>query len=173
MILLFNIFFLHFFISDPIYLEKVEHDVHISMCELRFNEETSTFQVSLKFFIDDLEVGLKKDGLAPLNLGSPKENADANEIITSYLDKYFSIEIDGKKLPLHFDGKEISEDFQAVWCYVEYNDVLNNARVCKLTNSILLDVFSDQRNIMDIKMNKSHKAYTILSPGQNSWTYTF
>jgi hypothetical protein len=170
---LFKFFFLPFYIITSSPLIDKAHDVHISMCELRFNEETSTFQVSLKIFIDDLEVALKKEGLPSLSLGTPKENADANEIITSYLDKYFKIEMDGKKLPLRFDGKEISEDFQAVWCYLEFKDELTHPRMCKLTNNILLDIFSDQRNIMDIKMNKSHKAYTILSPGQNTWTYTF
>ena len=149
------------------------HPVHLSMCELRYNDQASSFQVSLKIFIDDLDVAVKKEGYEPLNLGSAKENALAGEIITSYLDKYFFIEIDGKKLLMHYLGNEMSEDFLAVWCYIEYKADLSNAHVCKLTNNVLLDLYGDQRNMMDIKMNKSHSAYAILSPGESTWSYTF
>jgi len=143
------------------------------MCELRFNKESSSFEVAIKIFIDDLEVAIKKEGYPALNLGSNKENELAEEHLASYLDKYFSIEIDGKKWTPHFVGKEISEDFQAVWCYVEYSGDISKAQKCTLTNRILLDIYSDQRNIMDIRMSKSHKAYTILEPGRSSWSYTF
>ncbi len=149
------------------------HDIHVSMCELRFNEESSSFEVSIKIFIDDLEMAIKKEGYTPLNLGTTKENELTEEHLASYLDKYFFIEIDGKKLSAHFVGKEISEDYQAVWCYVEYSAEINKAQKCTLTNRILLDIYSDQRNIMDIRMSKTHKAYTILGPGHSSWSYTF
>ena len=116
---------------------------------------------------------MKKEGFPPMDLGSPKENELAEEQITTYLNKYFSIDIDGKKWPANFIGKELSEDYQAVWCYVEYAGEFNKAKHCTLTNRILLDIYDDQRNIMDIRMNKTHKAYTILDPAQPSWKYTF
>jgi hypothetical protein len=151
----------------------LSHDMHVSMCELRFVEETSTFQVSIKVFIDDLEVAMKKEGLPPLYLGIPKENELAEEQIASYLNKYFTIDIDGKKWQAKFIGKELSEDYLAVWCYLEYSGEINKAQLCTLTNRILLDIYDDQRNIMDIRMNKTHKAYTILDPSHPSWNYTF
>ena len=30
------------------------HDIHVSVCELRWNEESGAFEVSVKIFIDDL-----------------------------------------------------------------------------------------------------------------------
>ena len=149
------------------------HDIHVSMCELRFNEASSTFEASIKIFIDDLEVAMKKEGYPPMNLGSTHENPLAEEQLASYIDKYFSIEIDGKKLNPHFVGKEISEDYQAVWCYVEYSKDTGRSQKCTLTNRVLLDIYSDQRNIMDVKMNKAHSAYFILDPNHSSWNYTF
>jgi hypothetical protein len=149
------------------------HDMHISVCELRWNEESGTFQVSLKIFIDDLERALTKDGAPGLFIGTPKEVKEADSFIAEYLQKHFTIAIDGTPLMPEFMGKEISEDYLAVWCYVQFPARLSQAKKCTLSNDVLLDMFDDQRNIMDIRMNKSHKDYTIFQPGQSTWSYTF
>ncbi len=149
------------------------HPIHVSMCELTCNEETSSFQVSLKIFIDDLDASMKNGGYQPLNLGSNKEDTLAGEHLTSYLDHYFFIEVDGQKLTPRFVGKEMSDDFLAIWCYIEYDAPVTRSEKCTVTNKILLDMYSDQKNIMDIKMSKTQKDYTILDSGNPSWSYTF
>jgi hypothetical protein len=149
------------------------HPIHVSMCELNYNETSSSFQVSLKIFIDDLELSMKQEGYPPLNLGSVKEDTLAQEHLLSYLNKYFFIEIDGQKLVPKFVGKEISEDFLAVWCYIEYPAVIARGQKCTLTNSVLLDMYNDQKNIMNISMGKTQKDYAILDSGHPSWSYTF
>jgi hypothetical protein len=149
------------------------HDMHISVCELRWNEESGAFEVSIKVFIDDLERALNKDGAPGLFIGTPKELKEADNFIASYLQKHFRIDIDGTRLSPEFMGKEISEDFLAVWCYVQFPARVSPGKKCKISNDILLDMFDDQRNIMDIRMSKSHKDYTIFQPGQSTWSYTF
>jgi len=150
-----------------------EHDIHISLSELRWNEESGSFEVSIKIFIDDLELALSKEHAPGLFIGTPKETKNANDYIASYLAKHFSIAIDGTRLTPAFLGKEVSEDFLAVWCYVEFPAQISRSKKCTLTNEILLDLYDDQRNIMDIRMNKSHKEYTILQPGRSTWSFTF
>jgi len=143
------------------------------MCELRYNESSSSYEVALKIFIDDLEVGIKKEGWSPLNLGTKNENELTEEHLISYINKYLTIDVDGKRWSPQFIGKELSEDYQAVWCYLKYQGDVSRAKKYVVTNRILFDIFEDQRNIMDIKMNKTHKAYTILDPDHPSWSYTF
>ena len=149
------------------------HDIHISVCELRWNEVSGAFEVSIKIFIDDLEFALSKEGAPGLFIGTAKEIKEANEYIAAYLRKHFIIDIDGKRLTPDFLGKEISEDFLAVWCYVEFPAQVSRASKCILSNDILLDLYADQRNIMDIRMSKSHKDYTIFQPGRSTWNFTF
>ena len=171
-----NFIFVFFFqfLPDISLVQPVDvHPIHISNCELRFNEGSSTFQVSLKMYIDDLEVAIKNEGYPLLNLGDTKEDIQADEYLHSYIDKYFTIEIDGKKWKSQFVGKEISDDYLAIWCYLEYSGDLVRAQKFVLTNRVLLDLYNDQRNIMDIRMNSTHKAFTILEPGHPSWSYTF
>ena len=150
-----------------------DHDVHISLCELRFNEQSSSFEVAIKIFIDDLELAMRKEGVANLYIGTPNEKENAGDAIASYLNHHFSIEIDGHKLAPVFIGKEVTDDQLAVWCYVEYKKDLSGADKCVLTNRILFDLYADQRNIMDIRMGQSHKDYTILESGKTSWSYNF
>src|SRR5688572_15803681 len=70
---------------------KKAHDIHVSVCELRWNEESGAFEVSIKIFIDDLERALVLEGAPGLFIGTPKESAEANQYITSYLKKHFTI----------------------------------------------------------------------------------
>jgi hypothetical protein len=151
----------------------VTHDIHVSLCELRWNEDSDAFEVSLKVFIDDLELALGKQGLSGLYIGTPKEAKEANSRIADYISKHFSINIDGVKLTPEFVGKELSEDYLAVWCYFQFSTDLQHARKCVISNDVLLELYDDQRNIMDIRMDEAHKAYTIFQPGNHSWSYTF
>ena len=148
------------------------HDIHLSLCELRFNESTASFEVSIKIFIDDLELAMSKNGVKGLKIGTPAEDPLSDEHIAAYLNKHFYIDIDGARLKANFLGKEFTEDLIAVWCYVEF-PAPPAAKKCLLSNSILLDLYDDQRNIMDIRMNSKHKDYTILEPGRSTWSYTF
>lgn len=149
------------------------HDIHISLTELKFNETSSSFQVSIKIFIDDLELALSKEGTSGLFIGTPQETDGADAFIEGYLDKHFKIDLDGEPLELVFQGKEVSEDLQAIWCYVEFETQPFRGKKCTLSNDILFSLYDDQRNIMDIRMNKSQKDYTIFQQGHSSWTYTF
>lgn len=150
-----------------------DHDIHLSLCELRYNEASGSFEVSIRIFIDDLEAAIEKEGIKGLGIGTPKEIASADEYIASYLDKHFSIVVDNVKLKGSFLGKEITDDHLAVWCYVEYPNVKAGANKCILSNNILFEVYDDQRNIMDIRMTKSHKDYTIFERSKDTWSYTY
>ena len=69
-------------------------------------------------------------------------------------------------------GKELSEDKIAVWCYLEFPAQALRGVKFLLANKILLDVYDDQRNILDIRMSRLHKDYAILEGENYIWTYT-
>lgn len=150
-----------------------DHDIHLSLCELRYNEQSYSFEVSIKIFIDDLETAISKESASQLRIGTSNEAPETDEMIASYLNKSFSIEIDGIKLKASFLGKELTDDMLAVWCYVEFPVKKTQPQKCVLTNRILFEIYDDQRNIMDIRMNKSHKDYMIFERGRNTWSYTY
>lgn len=150
-----------------------DHDIHVSVSEVTWKAESTSFEVSVKIFIDDLETALKKEGQGTgLQIGTEKESAKAEDLIAAYLEEHFHISIDGIQLPAEWVGKETTEDFQAIWCYITYTGT-RNPKKCTISNDILFELYDDQRSIMDIRMTSSHKAYTIFEPGKSSWSYTF
>ncbi len=150
-----------------------DHDIHLSMCELRYNEQSSTFEVAIKVFIDDLEMALKNHGGNNLRIGASNESDVADEHIGAYLNQQFTVDVNGSRITPVFVGKEVAEDMIAVWCYLEFKTDVTRASKCTFTNRVLLEVHSDQRNIMDIRMGRSHKDYTILDSSHPAWSYTF
>lgn len=166
-ILFFTCFWFHFALaSNPV------HDIHVSVTEIRWNPSSTSFEASIKLFIDDLESAMVKDNMPGLNIGTPKESANADQDIATYLEQHFHIVMDGITLPVEFVGKEITEDYKAVWCYVEFPG-LKSPKQCSISNDLLFELYDDQRSIMDIRMSTTHKAYTIFEPGKSTWSYTF
>lgn len=151
---------------------RKDHDIHVCISEVRWNEASASFEVSIKVFIDDLETALSREKVTGLYIGTPKETKDADTHIASYLDKHFHIAMDGIRLPAEFVGKEVAEDYLAIWCYVEFPG-FKEPKSCTVSNDILFELYEDQRNIMDIRMSKTHKAYTIFDPAKSAWNYTF
>jgi len=107
-----------------------------------------------------------------LNIGTPKEVAGVVELLNQYLDRHFHITMDGIQLPSQWIGKETTEDYKAIWCYLEYPGTKDPGK-CTISNDILFELYDDQRSIMDIRMTSADKAYTIMEPGKSTWSYTF
>lgn len=57
-------------------------------------------------------------------------------------------------------GKEASEDLMAVWCYFEISGY-KNLRQVKIENKILTELFNDQKNIVDVTVDKRKKGFAI------------
>jgi hypothetical protein len=149
-----------------------DHPIHVSVTEVKWNATSSTFEASVKIFIDDLESSLMKEKVSGLHIGTEKEADGADDIILNYLNEHFLISMDGIRLPAQWVGKEISDDYAAIWCYVEFPGI-KNPKACTISNDILFELYDDQRSIMDITMSSADKVYTIFEPGKSSWSYTF
>jgi len=148
-----NYFFLLVWILVGIFplspLEVSDHEFHMSKCEIAFNEEEKAVQIILHLFIDDLEAVLAEEGITKMYICTDKEHADAEKNMINYLHENFVLEINGENLDYAFLGKEVSEDLQAVWCYLEIENI-NTIEELKIKNQLLTSLFDDQKNIVSI-----------------------
>jgi hypothetical protein len=149
-----------------------DHDIHVCLSEVRYNASSGSFEVSVKLFIDDLELALSKNGVTGLFVGTPKELASADGHIEQYLERHFRITVNGASVLGNFIGKEVAEDYQAIWCYLEFTPP-QPPRQCAISNDVFFEIYDDQRNILEARMSSSHKDYTIMEPGKHTWSYTF
>ena len=146
----------HFFVAD--------HDFHVSKCLVEYNEAEKALQMSLHLFIDDLEDALQRKSAEKLSLCTPKEHPDAEKYLFQYLQKHFRLEVNGKEMSYSFIGKEVSEDLSAVWCYMEITGV-SNLQALQVHNSLLMDLFDDQKNLVSITGSNKRQGLLLFQKG--------
>ena len=135
--------------------ETYLHAFHTSITEMRYNPKEKAFEISLRIFTDDLEKTLSTYNK---NKKIVIENNDKNDIfIEQYIRKHFVITTPrNQKLNYQYVGKE--KEGEAMWIYLEMplNESLKGS---KIQNDVLIDMFEDQTNIVNIFMNNDKKSY--------------
>lgn len=131
------------------------HDFHTSLTEMRYNAKSKTFEISLRVFTDDLQKVLS---VMNQNKKFVLENNDKNDpFVEAYVKKHFVVtNPKNQKLNINFIGKEKEGD--ATWIYLEMpvNESINGS---KIQNNVLIDMFEDQTNILNIFVQNQKKSY--------------
>lgn len=132
------------------------HPIHVSVSELVYHEGEKAIQITQKVFFDDLEDAIYKRSAKKLHLGMENESVQSDEFIIAYLKENFSIRINSQPTEWVFIGKEYEAD--AIWIYLEIPNQSIPERI-EITNTILQDLFDDQKNLLHISClgrRKSH-----------------
>lgn len=152
--------------------EKVEHEFHISKSLIEYNEKEKAVQMTVHLFIDDLEEALRQQGADKLYICTEKEDEKAESYVYKYLQEKFKISIADQAMNYNFIGKEISDDMVAVWCYLEIENVESLEKLY-VKNSLLLETFDDQKNIVSIIGPKKQKEYFLFNNSKDEETVGF
>lgn len=137
------------YISIFLFGGSVDHDVHLSKSEVNYDTESKSVQVSIMLFLDDLEDALGKRGAEDLKLYNNNESEDADIWIEDYLLEKLRFSSNGGALDATYLGREITEDFEGVWCYIEIPFADSNQSFA-VTNEIFMEIFDDQKHVMVI-----------------------
>lgn len=132
----------------------VAHPFYVSICQLNFNRETSSVEISLKIFADDLGAGLEKAGHRNLYLGESKEDPKTDSYLFEYLKSKLRFKINGQPVSYQFVGKEL--DDAVVWTYLEIQHV-NDLKSVEAECSVLVEVYDTQSNIVQVEKDKEIK----------------
>jgi hypothetical protein len=140
------------FLSTALLL-TFSHDFHVSTTYGEF--KAGQLQLTSKVFTNDLESALEEINGQKLDLGGSKQNKEARAFIASYLKNNFSLELNDKAQNLKFIGFEV--DLDITYLYFEYNfkEVPKDFTV---KNTLLFNSFSDQSNLVNIKLNQDLKS---------------
>lgn len=149
-----------------------DHAFHVSRCEIRHNTKAQSLEVTMHIFIDDLEAALKKQGHDKLFLCTEKESSNADAVLLRYLQQQFRLDINGKPAAFTYIGKEMSDDMIAAWCYLEIPKV-KTVKSLLVRNKILLDVYSDQKNIIQIIVPGHRDGYAVLETSHTEELFDF
>lgn len=132
-------------------VSNTSHEYHIGTTELRYAENSQTYQISLKLFTDDLESAIIKNSGNSQYLGSPQENIQADSLIFNYVEKHFSLEnAEGKRLSLVEIGRET--ELNDTWIYLE-SQKMEPLKELRVSNDIFMELNQDQVHIVNLIQN--------------------
>lgn len=132
------------------------HKYYVSLCEIEYQKEKQSVQITLGVFIEDLEFILNKNSQKQLNLGSKTEVGNIDDYYKKYLNEHLLFTINGKNVPYKFIGKEYDGDI--VRFYLEINNT-KELKSIAITNNILIQEFDNQKNIVKIKVKDFNKTF--------------
>jgi hypothetical protein len=152
-------------------LALARHTYHSSILELRINPQQQQLELALKVFTDDLENALSKGRPQHLTLQDPRVIPLAEAYLRSHLElalPYTSSRQPRLPLTLQFLGMQPEKD--AYWLYAKAK-LPRAASAVWLRNTVLLDIFSDQMNIVNAESG-SAKASELFRAGHEQAVLT-
>lgn len=155
-------FFLLFtFLLTFLVSAKPIHPYHIGSVEINYNAKTKTFEISAKFFLDDLENSLNAKYNKTLHFGEEKSKAGLDQALENYFAEYFKLKSNNKFLKINYLGFE--EDKESVNVYLE-SEATEMPKKVETAVSLLYSFFDDQMNIVHIIVNGERKSSKLNYP---------
>lgn len=137
------VFFLIFTLSPA----KDIHPYHVGSVEFNYNSKSQTFQITGKFFLDDLENALKEKYGKAVHFNDEKYKIQINDALKKYCSEYVKLKADNQTLQINYIGYE--EDSESVNIFLE-SEVLTQPKKVETAVSFLYNYFEDQMNIIHI-----------------------
>lgn len=146
------------------------HPFHLSLTEIRQNQESKKLEIAQKIFWDDLEIGLEKFHETEIDFLNPKDPEQLKSQVTAYLMSVNEIWLDGKKVSFQMLGYEVEED--AAWFYFESEPVNWKGKI-EVRNAVLVESFSDQQNIIHVYQPGKNLKSLLLGKGNEKGILEF
>jgi len=125
------------------------HPVHVSVCNIEFSGKESI--VSIRLFSDDFGMVIHDNFNEELILSRADENP-YRDCITNYINSNLQLFTGGnERLKLIYDYSENDgeTDGASIWLYFRI-DYMNLSDNLKITNTLMLDLYKDQTNLLII-----------------------
>tara|TARA_B100001057_G_C22335046_1_gene751044 strand:+ start:74 stop:556 length:483 start_codon:yes stop_codon:yes gene_type:complete len=131
------------------------HPFHVSICDVTYDSNDKHLKISVRLFADDLEIGLSDYTNTPdLNI-SELDSTKLNILLNTYLLENLHFTINKKKLPIHYLGSQKEDN--SIWCFLE-NENLSPFIEISIFNSLLVNFFNDQENLIHFRKNETVKS---------------
>lgn len=142
---------------------KEVHPYHVGSVEINYSSKSKTFEITGRFFLDDLENGLSKKYGKPFHFNDSKYKAQLNEALKNYSSEYFKLKSDNQFLKVNYIGYE--EDSESVNIYLESEKVESPKKV-EAAVIFLYNLFDDQINLVHIIVNGNRKSEKLTYPNR-------
>lgn len=122
-------------------------DFHSSMTKVDYNSANGVLRFTTKMKASDLQSALKT------NINSNNFDEQAKR----YVSRNIQVSVNGSAVQLVFTGSQVSGE--SVWVYYESSGV-GNINTIQIKNTLLLNEFANQMNIVNIAYKGKQKTMT-------------
>ena len=135
------------------------HEYYISLTKIKYVEEKKSVQITMSYFIDDVEKVLENRHELPMELATKNENKKSGYFLESYIREKFKVRIDEKEQTYTYLGKEYENDL--VYIYLEIEDV-NQIKEIEVQNSMLIETFTEQQNFIKLSIAGVQRTFILI-----------
>lgn len=144
-------------------LMSFRHPYHVGSVEINYNYTSKTYQITGRFFMDDLENAVNKKYGTTLHFGNEKFKPQLDSYLAKYSAEYFRLKSDNQFIKINYLGYE--EDRESVEIYLE-SDKVKAPKKVETAVSFLYNYFDDQMNIIHIIVNGQRKSEKLSYPNR-------
>ncbi|PQA89955.1 hypothetical protein B0A69_21620 [Chryseobacterium shigense] len=139
------------------------HPYHVGSVEINYNAKSKSFEITGRFFLDDLENGLGKKYGSSFHFNDEKYKAKLNEALEKYCAEYFKLKAEGRFLKVNYVGYE--EDSESVNIFLE-SETVSSPKKIETAVSFLYNLFDDQINIVHLIVNGQRQSEKLTYPNR-------
>ncbi|WP_297984852.1 DUF6702 family protein [uncultured Chryseobacterium sp.] len=145
---------------------EVIHPYHVGSVEFKYNVTSKTFEITGRFFLDDLETALQEKYGTMLRFQDEKYKANMDEVLKKYCAEYLRLKTDSQFVNVNYVGYE--EDRESVNIYLE-SDKIKAPKKVETAVSFLYNYYDDQINLVHIIVNGNRKSTKLTYPDRYSF----
>ena len=135
------------------------HKHYISLTKVDYVKEKKTVQITMKFFLDDIELALENRMEQPMELATKDENKLADKFLETYVRQKFKIWINEKEMSYSYLGKEYENNEIFFYLELENIDEINSIAI---ENSMLFETFEEQQNYIKLTIESVQKTFILV-----------
>ncbi len=144
------------------------HDFFVSILTIRHKPETKTLDLTWRITAHDIERAL--ESVAPLKLGSDKENPKADSLLNRYCMEHLVLFQEDKQMSWKWVGKEL--DGETLYIYLQVQDVYTPKDLI-VSCTLLQEVFAEQQNLVHVEGEKLPTRSHTFVRGSSPHTFTW
>ncbi|MEO1043554.1 MAG: DUF6702 family protein [Pseudomonadota bacterium] len=139
------------------------HPLRLSLSEIEYSSEEELLTVSLRLFLTDVNEALVFDpDSTELAFCQPNESPNAELLLMEYLDEFFYIKFNGRKLDLEIKSKELhGEGMNTALGVIFAHRQEQPLTSLEIKNAVFTDLFFDQSNIVYVYVDGGSKSFML------------
>ena len=137
------------------------HPYHVGSVEFSYNQKSKTFEVTGRFFMDDLENAINQKYGKSAHFLNPKSESEMQQLVKNYAAEYLKLKVNNQFVKVNYIGYQ--EDKESVNIFLESDPVANPKKI-ETAVSLLYNLFDDQMNIIHIVIGGQRKSEKLTYP---------